>query len=816
MVAERRERMDIREYRTVALAGLLHDIGKFLQRGEYGGIQVKGKHPVVSRNFIIAFKDFFSRIVDADLLSILVEKHHEGFDFPEELRPSAAQGRDRALAFLISRADNYSSSERGEGKVQRDYRTTPLASVFSEMQLKEELPPDKYYLPKALSPQNAFPVPISMVEAGILTSHIRKFGEEVARFTQLGTDDFNTAYAIFTSLLEKYTWCIPSDTQSTVPDVSLFDHLRTTSAIAAALYQYHDEAGWAEDGIKNGNIPKFSLFVGDFTGIQKYIYGISSNAPGIARRLRARSFYVNSLLEAVADSLLEALELPPTNLIMCSGGHFYLLASNTKRTREIVAAKKKELEEWLFERYEGRNSLVLGEIAFSGAEMQHFGEVLFRANQALEVAKLQPFKSILQKDSEWDETRFRIHTGGGAHTCPGCGNRAVGADEELCNECRRDHELGSRLANALYLAFYKKKVKDAFELCPGVYLVAYKKLPNDFGDPYKIIKINDNDFSEIYRWPVFAGYIANYIPVFSAEPCKDCPGCSNKEDAIPGQAVFFDCLAKRSKGKAYLACLKADVDDLGNLFVNGLRREGNKEKEAVSVSRLATFSRMLNLFFNGVLHQLLQDKYSSCYTVYSGGDDLLVVGPWDEVLDLAAELHESFTRFTAANPNLTFSAGISIFKARYPIARAIEMAAVNLEKAKKEAINGSPKNQIYIFNDGIKWHNYDFLLQQGKMLEEWLLAGVTNSAFLHRLLIYVEMYRSYREKGLPEGLRFLSMLCYDISRNLPKVDDRDENKRAFRLWAENLKQINSRELQHLGFVATYALTGTRMSEGRRG
>lgn len=811
---ERRERMDTREYRTVTLAGLLHDIGKFLQRGEYGGIQVKGKHPVVSRNFINAFKDFFSRIVDVDLLTILVEKHHEGSDFPEELRPAAARGRARSLAFLISRADNYSSSERGEGGLSRDYRTTPLASVFSEMQLKEALPQVKYYLPAVLSPQEAYPVDQSTVDPILLTNHIRGFGEELVRFTKLGAEDFETAYAFLMSLLEKYTWCIPSNTQSAVPDISLYDHLRTTSAIAAALYQYHEEAGWAEEGIKEDRVPKFRLFVGDFTGIQKYIYGISTTAPGTARRLRARSFYVNALLEAVADSFLHALGLPPANLIMCSGGHFYILAANTKRTQEVLEEKKRELEDWLFKKYEGRISLAVGEITFSGFEMQQFGEVLYKANQALEAAKLQPFMRILQKTDGWDETKFRINFGGGVRACSGCGNRVVGEDEELCGECRRDSELGSRLANAIYMAFYEKKVNDSFELCPGVYMAVYKKIPVDFGTPYKVIKINDNDLAELQGLPAFTGYMANYIPVFSPDPCKECPGCGNKEEALPGQPMFFDCLAKKSKGKAYLACLKADVDDLGNLFVNGLRREG--DEEVVSISRLATFSRMLNLFFNGVVNQLLQDRYSSCYTVYSGGDDLLVVGPWDEVLDLAEELHNCFTRFTANNPNLTFSAGASVFKARFPIAKAIEMAAVNLEKAKEKDTNGSPKNQIHIFNEEIKWGDYSYLLEQGKKLERWLLTGVANSAFLHRLLIYAGMFRAYREKGVTEGLKFLPMLCYDICRNLPAINDVNEDKRAFRHWAETLKQIDSRELLHLGFLAIYALTGTRMSEGRRG
>lgn len=44
-----------REYQAVILAGLLHDIGKFIQRGEFkGSLKVTGKHAAVSASFIKA------------------------------------------------------------------------------------------------------------------------------------------------------------------------------------------------------------------------------------------------------------------------------------------------------------------------------------------------------------------------------------------------------------------------------------------------------------------------------------------------------------------------------------------------------------------------------------------------------------------------------------------------------------------------------------------------------------------------------------------------------------------------------------------
>jgi len=82
-------KIDNREYQTVVLAGLLHDIGKLLQRGTFGAIDIKGKHPTISANFVSAFTDVFNPICDVTLLRTLVQKHHESPYFEPELNVSS-------------------------------------------------------------------------------------------------------------------------------------------------------------------------------------------------------------------------------------------------------------------------------------------------------------------------------------------------------------------------------------------------------------------------------------------------------------------------------------------------------------------------------------------------------------------------------------------------------------------------------------------------------------------------------------------------------------------------------------------------------
>jgi CRISPR-associated protein Csm1 len=126
-------KVDNREYQTVVLGGLLHDIGKLLQRGTFGVIDIKGKHPAISANFISAFADVFNPICDVSLLKTLVQKHHESPYFEPELNVSSiTDSHIRTLATLVSLADNLSSSERGErSKTYQDYKETPLASVLN-------------------------------------------------------------------------------------------------------------------------------------------------------------------------------------------------------------------------------------------------------------------------------------------------------------------------------------------------------------------------------------------------------------------------------------------------------------------------------------------------------------------------------------------------------------------------------------------------------------------------------------------------------------------------------------------------------------
>lgn len=109
--------LDKRIYQTVVLGGLLHDIGKFLQRGSFGSLNIEGKHPEVSARFVSAFQKYFEPTTDVSLLKTLVQRHHENPSiYPEDLLVQHANEDQKTLCLpgVPSRQLLFIRKSRGE------------------------------------------------------------------------------------------------------------------------------------------------------------------------------------------------------------------------------------------------------------------------------------------------------------------------------------------------------------------------------------------------------------------------------------------------------------------------------------------------------------------------------------------------------------------------------------------------------------------------------------------------------------------------------------------------------------------------------
>lgn len=212
------------EEKIIQLAALLHDIGKFWQ-----GTGERGNHAELSSRFI---QDY------------VPEQWREAAGSASLHHDSSARGIEgyRALKTIVC-ADWLSSGERrelAEEEAKGERKGTPLLSIFSEIDIGKGKPASELYYPIKrldLDEKVIFPNPLEGRGGDRLKKDYddlwKDFVEEVERIKAITDFDayFNTLY----HLLQKYTWCVPSAVWRSKPDVSLFDHLRTTCAIASCL-----------------------------------------------------------------------------------------------------------------------------------------------------------------------------------------------------------------------------------------------------------------------------------------------------------------------------------------------------------------------------------------------------------------------------------------------------------------------------------------------------------------------------------------------------------------------------------------------------
>ncbi len=778
-------------YKTIVLAGLLHDIGKFLQKGKFGSLDVKGKHPEVSARLVKAFSRELSKVVDPDLLQMLVLKHHESKYFPEKLQVQSAPEDKIPFAYIVCRADNYSSLERGEtdGKYQ-DYKKRPLDSIFSRLEIGRQTPEKLQYHAAEYRPENAFPIAVSGHSESAINKHLRNFGEDFKKIVSSITN-FDTFYNQLYSLLLKYTWCIPSNTQEKFADISLFDHLKTTSAISACLYQYHSAINdFSLDLLKDDRKPKFTLLVGDLSGIQGYIFsGSNTGAGAVSKRLRARSFSLAVLTELISFRIIDSFNLPVANILMNSGGKFYILLPNIQEYHLKINQIQKEIDEYLLHELHGEIAFNFAAINMAGCDFHNFGYVVSKVINKLEIKKKRPFSGvIISENNSWNENMFTFANvdSKSLGLCRGCGKEF--AVQEVNGKaygllCLKDLEIGKKLPSAKWLKFTKSDCADI--QIPGRYGVSLLKENPQCSQQEVVFQINEN---KIYpNINMLTRHMANYVPNDN------------------GQTKSFSEIINEI-GASRLAYFKADVDNLGQLFSLGFK--GNTADESAdSISRVTTFSRMLDLFFSGRVNQLIEKEFPDCYIVFSGGDDLMVIGPWDEIIDFSVKVQKEFKSFTCFNENITLSAGISLAKTKTPVNAAVKNAEDLLEDSKEKVLKCKKfgRNQISIFQRTLSWDDFEDCINQGKQLTKWITAKKLTHSDLWKLKNYDQMFQSFWNNDNVAGLKYHALLAYEIGRK------EKENKCSKEVldWLKSLLNITNPSLINLRVIVDYALCATR-------
>ncbi|HHG74682.1 MAG TPA: type III-A CRISPR-associated protein Cas10/Csm1, partial [Persephonella sp.] len=516
----------------------------------------------------------------------------------------------------------------------------------------------------------------------------------------------------------------------------------------------------------------FLLVEGDIGGIQSFIYNIhrsSESELSIAKALRGRSFFLTMLPEVLARYILRELEYPITNALFIGGGKFQLLIGNTNRNRERLEKIEREINEWLFEAFHGELSISIATVKMKGDVLRNiekegketFLDKVEQLQLELDRKKKRRFRELIWKgEFRGDQTKAEA-------ICNSCRSLpVVNSKDKLCYWCDKSQQWGSILPKIKYIAFDLRAEKGKIELeddmkimdfgkLGRVYLLEERDLPKVKELP-EILNIEDTELKigkdKIVNGFKFIGHSAPKIgdgdlvkelndlwkEKKESERYQSPEGKLEKDHILP-----FELLVEFAEGDKKLGFFRADVDYLGLILSDGLRYNEFGNEEIYTISRIATLSRMLDLFFTGYLNKLAEEvslryvkksienykqkaeKLSSSekerkeilekiydekeeklkvgsliYTVYSGGDDLFVIAPYDLVIEFALRLRETFREFTCENPDFGISGGIYIGRHDTPIHLVAKFAEELEIKAKKQRI---VKDMIAMFDKALLW-----------------------------------------------------------------------------------------------------------------
>jgi CRISPR-associated protein Csm1 len=595
------------------------------------------------------------------------------------------------------------------------------------------------------------------------------------------------------AILSHFTWCIPSAVNAR-PDISLYDHLLTTAALALAQ-------AWADDGSK-----PFLLLGGNLNGLQKYILKINAGQGGLARRLRARSFQIAVYIESVMLEILRRLSLPLTQCLSLAGGKFQLLLPNSQEARDVIKDVLSKATDWLYKQSGAELSLNLAYISSDAKEMRDdFISLSQRVLKLLRQERNREGSSILQNEQGWVTDKFvlsAVMPAPGVGLCQGCGQRPK-TEESLCEVCKAEAKLGKELTLAEKVTFFSNESQGDYPSPLGSFSLLDNKSVS--GKSEVVAYLTSLPTYEKMTQPLVLRPRAKHVPEEEHQPLE------------------FSQIAQRSKGQPSLGYLKLDVDRLGFVFSNGFGEDR-------SISRTAALSRVLEVFFS--LHVERLCKEFGIYIVYSGGDDVAAIGPWDKVFDFALKLRTDFQTY-CSNPNFTLSAGLAVVSAKQPVTDALEEAERLLlvsktipgqgklplfyESLAKEANVGkevsipkeASKDRITAFSTSLPWDDYVSTLSEAKQLLNWLENKVVTSSQVHRLLRYAQMFENFQKTGNTLFFEYAPLLSRDISRNWKTPDSlKGEAKK----WVSSLAIPGNPHMAGLGFVCRYALTGNRKFE----
>ncbi len=753
----------------LVIGALLHDIGKVIYRQ---GMD-RRKHSQSGYDFL---KDEV-KLEEKDILDAVLYHHADALKH--------ARIEKDSLAYIVYIADNIASAadRRKTDTTDSGFETAmPLQSVFNILNGNQQ---EFYYQPKTLDINDGINYPGE--EKKCFDEHFYSLIKENMQDNLRGLDWHPEYINSLLEVLEANLSYIPSSTaKNEMADISLYDHMKLTAAVASCIYGYLQEmkvTDYEKELFKEANSfygkEAFLVYSVDISGIQDFIYTIASQ--NALKTLRARSFYLEIMMEHIIDCMLEEVHLSRANLIYSGGGHCYLLLPNTVAVKETVDNYMQKLNEWLTEQFQTALYVAGGYVSCSADALKNqpngsYSQIFKELGSILSAKKMHRYtpKDIIKLNSQ----KYADYT----RECKVCKRISKVGEDGECTICKAIEGFSKNILYDNFFTITLKKKEHGLPL-PGGY---YVETDNEKTLKHKMEE--DDYFVRTYsKNKMYTGkHVSTKMWVGDYTTGKD--------------AATF---ASEAEGIERIGILRADVDNLGHAFVAGFENEENLNRY-VTLSRTATLSRQLSMFFKFYINKILAEpEYSisdktpsvrNATICYSGGDDLFIIGAWNEVIELAVDIRRCFERYTQGT--LTLSGGIGIYQPRYPIsAIASEVAGLEEDsknKPGKSAVTLLPdgqyhdlvnENRICSINDGTySWREFEeeVIGEKYQVISRFFdYSEDRGKNFMYHLL---ELIRQRKEK-----ISF-ARYVYLLSRMEPPKEALEEQKQSYREFSNKMYQ----------------------------
>lgn len=789
----------------VVIAAWLHDVGKFAQRADIQELYNKNsegmyckttkdgrythQHVVYTEGFLNKYKDVLPDGLNVTNIKNLAANHHNPSSYYDWIIAEAdrlSSGSDRCN--ILGIAQTKDESEFDEEKNKLKFYEKPMIHILTTLQLDDKERPENSFC-KMLPLENENIIPLSDYKTSKeeYAKLWKQFSSDFEKLKGLNYDEFLLS---LNTLLERYWWCIPSATNADA-DISLYQHSKTTAAFAATLFQYHKSVNLENEQALRTDDKKFLFINGDMSGIQKYIFDLKTSSDN-AKLLRAKSFQLWALSEIISQYITKRFNVTYANIMTSAGGKFIILLPNTTENRtKILPQLQLEIEKYFLNEFAGKLTLIISDgtqANYSDLKSEKVQELINRIGDDCDISKSKKMQKVLKTDGAVLEKNYDDLQINGE--CPKCGvfpaSKPDGNDDERqCKTCTKLIEIGQKLVKSAKVVLKCEKLRhfsDMVELYEWDRDVKFYYSVNEYKPGQPLMNLP---------------YVAPKFEYFSNEEKTSMNLDNERIENIDGDALLtFEEISNLSSGNKKLAMFKADIDNLGLVFSQSL-------KKRLSFSRYAGLSHQLHYFFSSFYAWFVNNHSDNIgipyknriYTVFSGGDDLCILGSWDAVMQFAYDFQKELCKFTNNNKSVSISGGIALVNSKLPVRNIAEEAESLLEKSKGK----DEKNAITVFGTTVSWSEYEKCLIDGRFLDKMLKNEKISTSVVYKFIDFAN--RAEKTLGKknsvadvselvnPKNRIWKSNMIYILARN---VTDKELNEKLKSFGASAESMIKSR------------------------